>query len=272
MVYGLARWINREREIIPRASIEKPPSAELRPNQTDQDTLPPYEVLDAILELYVEENLGAEEIAARGFDEKTVRWVLRRVDLNEYKRAQAAPGLKVTSRAFGVGGGSRSRKNSCSRLALDFSRLPFSPDKVPPCLPLPFWVPPPNAPSSATRPCVRSNAPAGGCIRSIPTRPTSRVSKPSPRSRIPRARGCLEHDLPLAVTMRLVDDIADAQPRAVWLNPGATPRKSSKPSKRGSALVRQCSIVAPAFLPSRLSGLPSAHSAAAPENAAPFNS
>ena len=103
MVYRLARWINREKEIIPAASLEKPPSAELRANQTDQDSLPPYELLDAVLDLYVEENLGAEEIAARGFDEKTVRWILRKVDLNEYKRAQAVPGLKVTSRAFGVG-------------------------------------------------------------------------------------------------------------------------------------------------------------------------
>ena len=103
MIYRLARWINREREIIPRESLEKAPSAELRANQTDQDSLPPYELLDAVLDLYVEENLGAEEIAARGFDPKTVRWILRKVDLNEYKRAQAVPGLKVTSRAFGVG-------------------------------------------------------------------------------------------------------------------------------------------------------------------------
>src|SRR5437667_5267313 len=103
MVYELARWINRKREIIPRSTIEKPPSAELRPNQTDQDTLPPYEILDEILRLYVEENLSARDIIAHGFDEKTVRWVQRRVDLNEYKREQAPPGLKVTTRAFGVG-------------------------------------------------------------------------------------------------------------------------------------------------------------------------
>ena len=103
MVYELARWINRERELIPRATIEKPPSAELKPGQVDQDTLPPYEILDEILRLYVEESLGAADIAARGFDEKTVRWIQRRVDLNEYKREQAAPGIKVTSRAFGVG-------------------------------------------------------------------------------------------------------------------------------------------------------------------------
>ncbi len=90
-------------EIIPKSTIEKPPSAELKPNQKDQDTLPPYEILDEILQLYVEENLSARDIIARGFDEKTVRWVQRRVDLNEYKREQAAPGLKVTSRAFGIG-------------------------------------------------------------------------------------------------------------------------------------------------------------------------
>ena len=103
MVYDLARWINNDREIIPRSTITKPPSAELKPDQVDQDTLPPYEILDEVLRLYVEENLSARDIAARGFDEKTVRWVQRRVDLNEYKREQAAPGLKVTSRAFGIG-------------------------------------------------------------------------------------------------------------------------------------------------------------------------
>jgi NAD+ synthetase len=103
MVYDLARHLNATRELIPLRTIEKVPSAELRPNQTDQDTLPPYEILDAILRLYVEENLGVAEIAARGFDAETVRWVARKVDFNEYKREQAAPGLKVTSRAFGMG-------------------------------------------------------------------------------------------------------------------------------------------------------------------------
>src|SRR5438477_6216088 len=111
MVYELARWINSDhssrsgnrREIIPGSIIEKAPSAELKPNQSDQDVLPPYEILDEILRLYVEENLSARDIINHGFDEKTVRWVQRRVDLNEYKREQAAPGLKVTSRAFGVG-------------------------------------------------------------------------------------------------------------------------------------------------------------------------
>ncbi|MEY2546319.1 MAG: hypothetical protein QOG48_1436 [Verrucomicrobiota bacterium] len=103
MVYELARWINRDREIIPRSTIEKPPSAELKPDQKDSDTLPPYKVLDEILRLYVEENQSARDIVAHGFEEKVVRWVARRVDLNEYKREQAAPGLKVTTRAFGLG-------------------------------------------------------------------------------------------------------------------------------------------------------------------------
>jgi NAD+ synthase (glutamine-hydrolysing) len=102
-VYEVSRWINREREIIPRNTIDKPPSAELRPDQKDQDTLPPYEILDGILELYVEHHLSPDEIITRGFDEATVRWVQRRVDLNEWKRHQAAPGLRVTTKAFGVG-------------------------------------------------------------------------------------------------------------------------------------------------------------------------
>jgi NAD+ synthase (glutamine-hydrolysing) len=102
-VYELSRWINREREIIPWNTIEKPPSAELRPDQKDQDTLPPYDVLDGILELYVERHLSAEEIVEHGYEETTVRWIQRRVDLNEWKRQQAAPGLRVTSKAFGMG-------------------------------------------------------------------------------------------------------------------------------------------------------------------------
>jgi NAD+ synthase (glutamine-hydrolysing) len=103
MIYRLAKWINREREIIPDSSITKPPSAELRPNQTDQDSLPPYEVLDAILDLYVVLGKSAAEIIAAGFDEPSVRRVVRLIDLSEYKRRQAAPGLKVTTKAFGVG-------------------------------------------------------------------------------------------------------------------------------------------------------------------------
>ena len=102
-VFEVARWINREQERIPWNTIEKPPSAELRPDQKDQDTLPEYEVLDAILELYVEQHLGVEEILEKGFDETMVRWIQRRVDLNEWKRQQAAPGLRVTSKAFGMG-------------------------------------------------------------------------------------------------------------------------------------------------------------------------
>ncbi len=102
-VYALARWINREREIIPRSTIDKPPSAELRPNQTDQDSLPPYEVLDAILKGYVEEGLSRRDLVAQGFDAAVVNDVVRKVDLNEYKRKQAAPGLKITPLAFGVG-------------------------------------------------------------------------------------------------------------------------------------------------------------------------
>jgi len=102
-VFELARWINREGEIIPEATITKPPSAELRPDQKDEDSLPPYEVLDAILEQYVVECRSVAEIAADGFDETTVKRVARLIDLNEYKRRQAAPGLKVTSKAFGVG-------------------------------------------------------------------------------------------------------------------------------------------------------------------------
>ena len=103
MVYRLAKWINREREIIPVSSITKPPSAELRPNQTDQDSLPPYDVLDAILDAYVVHGKTLSEIVASGHEEATVRRVIRLIDFNEYKRRQAAPGLKVTSKAFGVG-------------------------------------------------------------------------------------------------------------------------------------------------------------------------
>jgi NAD+ synthetase len=103
MVYRLAKWINREREIIPASSITKAPSAELRPNQTDQDSLPPYEVLDAILDAYVVQGKTLTEIIAGGFEAATVKRVIRLIDFNEYKRRQAAPGLKVTSKAFGVG-------------------------------------------------------------------------------------------------------------------------------------------------------------------------
>jgi NAD+ synthase (glutamine-hydrolysing) len=104
MVYELARWINREREVIPQATIDKPPSAELRPNQTDEDSLPPYPVLDCVLKAYIEDLLSPEQIARKhGFDLKLVRDIAQLVDRNEYKRKQAAPGLKITSRAFGFG-------------------------------------------------------------------------------------------------------------------------------------------------------------------------
>ena len=103
LVYELSRWINRNEEIIPASTIEKPPSAELRPDQTDQDSLPPYDLLDAVLALYVEENLSIREIVARGYDEGLVRRIAGMVDRNEYKREQAAPGLKGTGRAFGMG-------------------------------------------------------------------------------------------------------------------------------------------------------------------------
>jgi len=104
MVYELARWINREREVIPHATIEKPPSAELRANQKDIDSLPPYEVLDCILKAYIEDLQSPQQIAEQyGFDLKLVRDITLRVDRNEYKRKQAPPGLKVTSRAFGFG-------------------------------------------------------------------------------------------------------------------------------------------------------------------------
>ena len=103
MVYGLARHINRAGQVIPQSIIQKPPSAELRPKQTDQDTLPPYDVLDAVIAGYVDEGLSADEIVSAGHDRRTVEWVIRAVNRNEYKRRQAAPGLKVTSRAFGTG-------------------------------------------------------------------------------------------------------------------------------------------------------------------------
>jgi NAD+ synthetase len=130
MIYRIAKWINESGvlrvnsfpspprsggeargevelgvhgEIIPNSSITKPPSAELRPNQCDQDSLPPYDVLDAILDLYVVQGKSASDIVAAGFEEATVRKVIRLIDLSEYKRRQAAPGLKVTTKAFGVG-------------------------------------------------------------------------------------------------------------------------------------------------------------------------
>ena len=103
LVFDLARHYNREREVIPLNTIEKPPSAELRPDQKDEDSLPPYPVLDEILERYVEKGQSSQEIIEAGFDAATVYDIIRKVDLNEYKRKQAAPGLKITPLAFGIG-------------------------------------------------------------------------------------------------------------------------------------------------------------------------
>jgi len=110
-IYKIARWVNsdyspragRRREIIPAASIAKPPSAELRPDQKDQDSLPPYETLDAILDLYVVKNASREEIIRSGLEAAVVNEVINKINFSEYKRRQAAPGLKVSPRAFGMG-------------------------------------------------------------------------------------------------------------------------------------------------------------------------
>ena len=103
LVYELCHYVNKRsaEPIIPEYVITRAPSAELRDNQKDQDSLPPYEILDAILEMYVEQDMSIDAILAEGYDEQTVRWVVRTVDINEYKRRQAAPGIKVTTRAFG---------------------------------------------------------------------------------------------------------------------------------------------------------------------------
>lgn len=103
MVYELAGYINRDSEIIPRAIIDKAPSAELRPNQKDEDSLPPYDLLDQILYYYIEQGRSPGQIVAQGFDAELVKWIVRAVNQNEYKRRQAAPALKVTSKAFGIG-------------------------------------------------------------------------------------------------------------------------------------------------------------------------
>jgi NAD+ synthase (glutamine-hydrolysing) len=100
-VYRLARWRNRDREVIPAAIIAKPPSAELRPGQLDTDSLPPYETLDPILEQYVERDLSPSAIAGDGFDPEIVERVAAMVDRNEYKRRQAAPGVRISTKALG---------------------------------------------------------------------------------------------------------------------------------------------------------------------------
>jgi NAD+ synthetase len=104
LVYRLSRYVNSRKPVIPQATLEKPPSAELRPDQKDTDSLPPYEVLDAILEDYVEQSHSAEDIAREhGFDLVLVKSVIRMVERNEYKRQQAAPGIKISPKAFGYG-------------------------------------------------------------------------------------------------------------------------------------------------------------------------
>jgi NAD+ synthase (glutamine-hydrolysing) len=103
-VYALCRWLNRDRKVIPQAILDKSPSAELRPGQMDTDSLPPYEVLDPILEAYVERYETPEQIArTHGFPLDLVQQVVRLVERSEYKRQQAAPVLKVTSKSFGMG-------------------------------------------------------------------------------------------------------------------------------------------------------------------------
>ena len=103
LCYRIAKYINRDREIIPWEIIKRPPSAELRPDQTDQDSLPPYEILDEIVEAIIEKNLSFEQIVDMGYDPETVMDIFRRIVINEYKRRQASPGIKVTSKAFGYG-------------------------------------------------------------------------------------------------------------------------------------------------------------------------
>ena len=103
LVYRLSHYVNRDREIIPASTMTKPPSAELRPDQLDSDSLPDYAILDPIVKAYVEEHLDADAIVARGFDEAVVHEVLRLIDGSEDKRRQAAPGIKISSTAFGVG-------------------------------------------------------------------------------------------------------------------------------------------------------------------------
>ncbi len=103
LVYRLSRWLNRERVVIPASTLSKPPSAELRPDQTDQDSLPPYEILDRIVELYVEHHRSVADMVVAGLDPAAVEQVVGLIDATEYKRRQAAPGIKITSKAFGIG-------------------------------------------------------------------------------------------------------------------------------------------------------------------------
>ena len=101
LIYELARWRNKDGAVIPQNSIDKPPSAELRPDQKDSDSLPPYELMDAVLERHIESDEGLREIVATGYDQALVSRLVRMVATNEYKRRQAAPGVKITTKAFG---------------------------------------------------------------------------------------------------------------------------------------------------------------------------
>ncbi len=103
LVYRICEYLNRELEVIPRAIIDKPPSAELRPDQTDQDSLPPYDELDRVVEGYVERNLSVKQLVAEGIDRDIVEQVVGLIDRAEHKRRQAAPGIKITAKAFGIG-------------------------------------------------------------------------------------------------------------------------------------------------------------------------
>jgi NAD+ synthetase len=103
MCYRLASVINRDREIIPDRVLTRPPSAELKPGQIDQDSLPPYDILDRIIEASVVENMGFDDIVSQGYDPETVRDILKRLTANEYKRRQAPTGLKITTKSFGYG-------------------------------------------------------------------------------------------------------------------------------------------------------------------------
>jgi NAD+ synthase (glutamine-hydrolysing) len=103
MVYKLANYINKNKEVIPKEILNKPPSAELKPDQKDQDSLPPYDILDSILYYYIDEKYSAKQIIDLNFDEKTVKWIVNAIDKNEYKRRQTPLGLKVTPKAFGMG-------------------------------------------------------------------------------------------------------------------------------------------------------------------------
>lgn len=103
LVYRLCGWLNRDGEVIPASTLTKPPSAELRPGQTDQDSLPPYEVVDRVVELYVERHRSVADIVAEGLDPAAVTQVVSLIDASEYKRRQAAPGIKISAKAFGIG-------------------------------------------------------------------------------------------------------------------------------------------------------------------------